>query len=267
MKMQFGKIKATAFILAAVVVIIAGIFAAFIFTPGWSYTSEKGIVLPNNGEQTGSQGGITDIPKAEFASKYSLLQITKSNVKDVIQTMSRPANYSFDSKVQFFDGEKEYSPDLMKSYVMDSHVKTEHVNSSGKIIKNVITDDSRVFIWGGNNAYYYKGARGDISADDNLMSLTYEDIGGYPDSAITGAGYEEKDGVYCVFVEFTQEISKGVEYTNRFWVSAEYGLLIRAETQKQGKMIYLMTVSNINTKFNDESIFLLPDGKSALKNE
>lgn len=103
------------------------------------------------------------------------------------------------------------------------------------------------------------------SADDGSADIegqripTYEDVLALDKSAITAAGYEEKNGFPCVYVEVTVPELSQVE---RYWVSSDNGLLIAAETETGGEVVYSMAAEppEVPVAPSTAGLFTLPDG-------
>ena len=88
---------------------------------------------------------------------------------------------------------------------------------------------------------------------------TYEDVLELEQDAIAAAGYEEKGGLACIYVE-TGEDALG--YVEKYWAPVDSGLLVCAEQWKGKKPTYRMTsyaVSTDRTLFGLTE-FALPDG-------
>ena len=78
-------------------------------------------------------------------------------------------------------------------------------------------------------------------------------------SEITAAGYENRGDMPCVYVEVQPSRSKQIQ---RFWVSVDSGLLISAETEENGQLVYRMTAySPVQSPCPADGSFSLPDGE------
>ena len=74
---------------------------------------------------------------------------------------------------------------------------------------------------------------------------------------ITAAGYEEREDQPCVYVEAGTELG----YTERYWISVDSGLLVAAETEKDGEVVYAVTARDVVSPLDEtQGIFVLPDG-------
>jgi len=101
------------------------------------------------------------------------------------------------------------------------------------------------------------------SADSSSVDVegqripTYEDVLELETSSITAAGYEEKNGEVCVYVEVSvPELSQA----ERYWVSETTGLLWAAETVVGEETVWSMTANSPETPVSPDTSFALPDG-------
>ena len=79
----------------------------------------------------------------------------------------------------------------------------------------------------------------------------------YNSRIVTAAGYEEREDQPCVYVEAGTELG----YTERYWISVDSGLLVAAETEKDGEVVYAMTARDVVSPLDEtQGIFVLPDG-------
>ena len=86
---------------------------------------------------------------------------------------------------------------------------------------------------------------------------TYEDVLALEQEAIAAAGYEERGGLACIYVETTPN---ELGYTERYWVSVNTGLLVSAERLDGEELVYRMTAYAVEYQFSDDGVFELPDG-------
>ena len=68
----------------------------------------------------------------------------------------------------------------------------------------------------------------------------------------------ERDGQDCIYLEVEQP---ELGYLYRYWISLSSGLLIAAETEKEGTVVYAMVSHEITSPLAEaEERFVLPDG-------
>ena len=76
--------------------------------------------------------------------------------------------------------------------------------------------------------------------------------------AITGAGYELKGDIPCIYVQSLDSVSNNIKH---YWVSVDSGLLVCAELYREDALIYRMSAfSPIQSPCPVSAAFQLPDG-------
>ena len=119
---------------------------------------------------------------------------------------------------------------------------------------------------GAETAYYwYEGAStwNSFPADARSADLsqhipTYETVLELDTASITGTGYELKGTFPSVFVEVQGEDGA----LERYWISTDNGLLIAAEREVDGSLVYRMTAyGQVQTPCPATASFALPDGQ------
>jgi len=112
--------------------------------------------------------------------------------------------------------------------------------------------------------YWYEGSKqvftvpvsgdGDALLDDYARLISLDELMSLPKEDIIDAGYEEKCGENCIFVEYRS----GDDRLCRLYVSVDKGLLIAGEITEGGKIIYLLESVFTDEKAPGEDIFKLP---------
>ena len=98
------------------------------------------------------------------------------------------------------------------------------------------------------------------SADLTQRVPTYEEVLDLDPDGITRADYVQLDGQNCIYVEFEQE---ELGYLYRYWIAVDSGLLVAAETQADGDVVYSMTSRDMSSPITGaQDRFVLPDGTS-----
>ena len=76
---------------------------------------------------------------------------------------------------------------------------------------------------------------------------------------VTETGYELRGPYPCVYVAFQGEDSASVE---RYWISTDNGLLVSAEREINGELVYRMTAyGQVQIPCPATASFALPDGQ------
>lgn len=178
--------------------------------------------------------------------------VTPETVQNVIAVMDRLESYS-----RAVTTTLEGSSAIAYVWVDGAWTRADMDLSSGLTIHTIVGED-RLWRW-------YNGEENVVSwaADSSSMDMegqripTYEDVLALDRDAITAAGYEEKNGESCVYVEVAVPQLSQVE---RYWVSESTGLLWAAETAVDGTVVWSMTASAPEVPVSPLASFQLPDG-------
>ena len=224
--------------------------------------SEVEIVLPTpipsgsgTGEGPGESGWVEDV------------RVTPETVQNVIATLARPENYSRTVTVEMAAGEDRtgtYTASVLVDGAWTSVWLDHDAYRSVGEQRTILYLDPET---GEGTLYRWYGTGGEVVSwpvergeDDLTQHIpTYEDVLELEQDAIAAAGYEEKGGLACIYVE-TGEDALG--YVEKYWVSVDSGLLVCAEQWKGEELTYRMTsyaVSTDRTLFGLTE-FALPDG-------
>ena len=140
-------------------------------------------------------------------------------------------------------------------------IRTDTTLPSGTVEHSVVVHD-KLWLWYNNDERVFYAPAGDSTADLMQHLPTYEDVLALDKSEITQADYVERAGQPCIYVEASQ---KELGYLQRYWISTGNGLLMAAETECDGVVIYSMASREVVSPLNDASqYFVLPDGTNLL---
>ena len=127
-----------------------------------------------------------------------------------------------------------------------------------RVTAHTIVGEEQVWRWYNNDRSVVSWPADGSSMDVEGQRIpTYEDVLELDTASITAAGYQEKNGEACVYVEVSVPELSQVE---RYWVSASSGLLAAAETETGGTVVYSMTASAPESPVPATASFALPDG-------
>lgn len=235
-------IAATVLLLAAVLIYIAVTLNSPVPTPV--------VELPNRDQTQGPQ--VSDTVQAQYAA------VTPETVQAVIASMARPDGYSRTVTVEDFWADGSAAADLS---VQVSGTGTKITAASRQGLKYILTTETGTWIWyDGNEDAYFADGNAPHDGDQWLRMLTYEDLLGLSPDEITAAGYEEHNGVWCVYASYD---TSNFGYHTTLWVSAVDGLLAAAEIYDGETLIYRMTGGSVDTAIPDDSVFLPPQTDAA----
>lgn len=204
------------------------------------------IVLPTpipSGQETPdktAQGGGTRV------------EVTPRTVQSVIAALSRQESY-----FRTVTTTLGTATSTAQVWVDGGFTRTDLTPAAGAVIHTIVGEGT-VWRWYGNDRTVASWPGDGGSADvEGQRVPTYEDVLELDIDTITAAGYEEKNGESCVYVEVAVPELEQVE---RYWVSADSGLLAAAETETGGEVVYSMTASALEIPAPTAASFTLPDG-------
>ena len=190
--------------------------------------------------------------------EYVRVEITTETVQYVVEhTLTRPESYGRNVTIEDFWGEGQSGVTHATVWVDDGWTHTT-ATLPGGTVRHSIVGDGRFWLWYEGNSRVLTGPAEENSADlEGQRIPTYEDVLKLKQSDIADAGYEDKEGVSCIFVETVPD-SQG--YVERYWISTDSGLLSCAETRLEGQLIYRMSAFSVDRPVPENASFVLPDG-------
>lgn len=185
------------------------------------------------------------------------VEVTVDTVQQVIATLSRPESYSRTVTVEILGTGDRFSTTTASVMVDGGWTRVNATLPDGRIYHSLVGEGRR-YVWYGNETGYGEFEAGETSDDLAQRIPTYEDVLALPREDITAAGYGLIGSTPCVYVAVeTEELN----YTEKYWISVETGLLVYAESTKDGQAFYRMSGDTIETPATPGVTFTLPDGK------
>lgn len=192
----------------------------------------------------GEQGGIT-------------VAVTPETVQSIIASMSRYKSYSRTVEIWYGWGTGQSGKVTAQVYADNGWSRCDTVLASG-MTEHSITGDGTLWFWYDDGTAYVEEPAQQQTEDLMQHIPTYEDVLALDPASIMDCGYEIKDGASCIFVEAKRS---EFPYTERYWIAVGSGLLIAAETEKNGGVVYAMSSGDIASPMSsDGDVFSLPDG-------
>ena len=244
-------------ILAVVIALI--VVAALLYSFGlnlFSHTPQLQLADPDVVETTGP--GSTD-PAGEAGIA---VEVTPETVQSLVAHLSRYESYSRTVSVTYIWGNGQSATSTVQVWADGGWVRTDTALSSGLTECSIVGDGS-LWLWydGGQTeetSKVYEGLAEEMTADLMQHLPTYENVLELNVSAITDAGYEEREGHPCVYIQAEQ---RELDQTSHYWISVTNGLLMAAEIEKDGELVYSMRSNEVISPFaGKHQTFTLPDG-------
>ena len=214
------------------------------------------IALPSvemtSGEVSGEMTG---------AESLTLVEVMPETVQAAIATLTRPVEYQRTVMVErFWEGGSHSTQSAVA--VSGEWTRVDRTLPNGQV-RHAVTDGETTYIWYDQESSIRQVAAGTISADDEQLIPTYEDVLELDAAAIVAADYRIVSERQCIYVE-TEVDDDG--YVSRFWVDLNSGLLSMAETLQHNEVVYRMAAIQDEPLVESVLQFTLPDGTFLLEN-
>ncbi len=236
--------------IAITCLMVAAIFASF----GRSlfFVQIPSITL-SNGTGDGSGSGGTGL---EDGDQYWQVSVTPETVQSIVATLARPDSYYRELTVETLWSTGSYSAPV-QVWEDGGWTHVRQTLSSGAV-RHDLTGSAAAYYWYEGSTAWNLFHADERSADLAQRIPTYETVLELETESITQAGYELRGSYPCVYVQVQGE-GDGVE---RYWISTDNGLLISAEREQGGELVYRMTAyTQVQTPCPATASFALPDGQ------
>lgn len=188
-----------------------------------------------------------------------VVEVTPQTVQSLIASLNRYESYRRTVDVEYFSAGQSVGAVTAQVWADGGWLRTSAALSSG-VVEHIIVGDGALWLWyegGPAGAKVYSGPAADKAADLSQRLPTYEDVLALDRQDITAAAYEERDGQPCVYVE----AKTSMNYTERYWISVDSGLLVASETEQDGDVVYAMSSRDVVSPLDQRTgLFTLPDG-------
>lgn len=240
--------------LLIVIAIVALMVAAFAASFGRSFFAAKTpeVILPS------PSAGSADVSSADNQGQdYQRVDVTTQTVTGVIATLARPASYYRELTVEtFWTGGS--STAQVQVWTDDGWSHSVQTLPSG-VVRHDLTGEDTLYYWYDGDQQYAAAPADEKSSDLAQHIPTYETVLELGPDEISAAGYELRGELPCIFVEVQRP---GSGLLQRFWISVNNGLLVSAESERDGELIYRMTAyAPVQSPCPASASFTLPDGE------
>jgi len=255
MKKQAGGPKTAWIVLAAALLVIVFVLAAFLMARKGS--NRDAITLPDGVPQD------TTAPAAQQPDQ-AMVTVSRDNVLKLLSTLERPEAYhqTVALSAALADGAAQGEAEIWRSGDL---VRASVRRDGGE--EDYLTDGKTVYLWyAGENRVRKLAPDTSVKLDDLIGVPSYEDLRDLTADRILEAGYltlDEGEGVNCLYVSASADDDG---YSSRYWIDVDHQLLYRAYTLSGGEQIYSMqqtALELLTTEDGDlKQRFALPDGSS-----
>jgi len=214
------------------------------------------IVLPPDSSSESASGSGSSDPDPH--NQFLRVEVTPGTVQSVIASLTRNTSYYRELVVKNHWSEAEVTTTNVQVWVDSGWSHIVQTLPTG-LIRHDLIGDGQVYYWYEGEDEWRTAPADDLSADIAQHIPTYETVLALEPESITATGYELQEGLPCIYVQVQQTLDG---YEERYWVSVDSGLLVRAETLEHGTLIYAMTAFTPIQSPGPilEDTFALPDG-------
>ena len=182
------------------------------------------------------------------------VDVTPETVQSIVASLARPESYYRELTVEtLWDGGSHSTS--VQFWQDQSWSHTRQILPSGAV-RHDLTGSDTTYYWYEGSEHYRSFPADQYSADLTQHIPTYEEVLELEPERIVEAGFGERDGMSCIYVE--TDIDE-LGYLERYWISTDNGLLVGAETEKEGQIVLSMTSTEADV-LQQEGNFTLPDG-------
>ncbi|MCI8303988.1 MAG: hypothetical protein HFF52_05090 [Lawsonibacter sp.] len=233
-------------VIAIVALIVGAMFTSF--GRGLFALNTPQVVLPSSSTSSEDPPG-----SAAPGQTYQRVDVTPQTVTGVIATLSRPLSYYRELTVEtFWTGGS--SSTQVQVWEDGGWTHSRQVLPSG-VVRHDLAGADDVYYWYDGSSQYEKAPADERSSDLAQHIPTYETVLKLEPEEIVSTGYEMRGDIPCILVEVHR-----AQQLQRFWVGVNSGLLISAETEEAGQLIYRMTAYSPESPCPAGASFALPDG-------
>lgn len=188
-------------------------------------------------------------------SALQTIEVTPRTVQSVIASLQPSQQYHRNLLITLFWGEEDYAQTSVDVWTYQDITRIVKTMPSGQVREDIITPEI-IYYWHHSEDTYTTTFPSEYAQDVSQSIPSYQTVLSLDVSSIQQANYDFRHLIPCIFIEATQA---PLYFTERYWVHAETGLLLEAETYDQGRLIYRMEgMSEIKAFENPQ--FILPDG-------
>lgn len=236
---------------------IIGLIAAALLTSfgrNLFYLNIPSVVLPDVSTSTNPlhteadwEGDLID---------HAPVVVSVDSVQSVVDSLQRTDSYFQELTVELFWTEGS-SATTVSVWRDGDWISTQQKLPSGLVRYDLVGEDTRYYWY--DNSTQWRSAPAESNAGDLSQHIpTYEDVVDLDPQDIVAASYQLYQNHPTIYVE--TETDTGCQ---RFWISTETGLLLSAEAEEDGTLIYRLTADGpLQTPCPSMAPFALPNGTS-----
>lgn len=235
------------FAVLVALVMVAALFSAFSIT---LFHQTPEVILPSLAPASAGPSAQSE------GDDYRPVIVDASTVRQVVASLERPQSYSRSITTETLGSDGLFGASSATVTVDGGWTRVVSVLPDRRIVHTLVGDGLR-YVWYDQDTTYQTFAAQEHSADLAQRLPTYEDVLDADPEHIIDAGYEESGGLPCIYVAVEEP---ELDYVESYWVSVDTGLLVHAESSRDGQVFYRMSGYTVETPVAPGQTFALPDG-------
>ncbi len=243
--MKRGHRTLLAVLIAAVMAV--ALFSAFSIN---LFHKTPEVILPSLAPVTDDQ------PPQQAAGDYQRVEITPDTVQQVVATLERPDSYARTITAETLGPDGTVGVTEATVTVDGGWTQTALTLPDRRVQHSLIGQGKR-YVWYGAERAWEEYDASQRSADLSQRLPTYEDVLAADRERVVAAQYALSEQMPCIYIA-VEEPELG--YLESYWISVDTGLLVHAESSKDGQVFYRMSGYTVETPATPGQSFTLPDG-------
>lgn len=202
--------------------------------------------------------GSEDAPTPLEESNLQRIEITPQTVQPIIASLQQNQPMQRQLTTRLYWDDQAYGETVIEVFSTGELTQVQKTLPSSAVRYELIVGDL-VYYWYQGSEDYFVQNLGAYAQDLAQMIPSYQTVLDLDVQDIRSANYEYRNGVACIYVE---ALTAPLYYAECYWIQAETGLLLSAETYDGDTLLYYMDGFSPVLPY-DGVDFSLPDGTLA----
>lgn len=245
--------KQSTAILASVLLVLTALVLGSLVQYAFYVRDGAEIVLP--GSDLTAQDPVDQVA-LQNKELLETLVVDSSNIGLLLKNLARPEMYHWEGRVTMYGGGTS-GQTMVSADAEGVKLRVSLRKNGSTAIEEYLLTDCRYYAWERGDTAYYSGKRGDFTASEIMMTVTYEDLLTMPQEAFLQAGVQWDGDLECLVIAVRDPASG---YRMDYRIAVDDGMLISMTASLEGQVIYQAERLILETGVVRIGAFNLPDG-------
>ena len=198
----------------------------------------------------------SDPPPQQATGDYQRVEVTPGTVQQVVATLERPESYARTITAELIgaDGTVGHTE---ATVTVDGGWTQTALTLPDRRIRHSLVGEGKGYVWYGSERTWKEYDAWERTADLSQRLPTYEDVLAADKENVVAAEYVLSEQLPCIYIAVAEP---ELGYLESYWISVDTGLLVHAESSKDGEVFYRMSGYTVETPATPGLNFALPDG-------